>query len=83
MQVEEINETKTNNMERTSVSSSNLASVGYDATNQILEIEFNHGGVYQYSGVPLSVYEGLMSASSHGTYFDRYIKKGGYSYRKI
>ncbi|MCD4746569.1 MAG: KTSC domain-containing protein [Bacteroidales bacterium] len=32
-------------MKRESVSSSNLASVGYDEKNQILEIEFNHGGV--------------------------------------
>jgi hypothetical protein len=30
-------------MERESVSSSNLASIGYDAENEILEIEFNHG----------------------------------------
>lgn len=50
-------------MKRQSVSSSNLASVGYDAENEILEIEFNHGGVYQYYDVPESVYRGLMSAS--------------------
>lgn len=70
-------------MERIAVSSSNLASVGYDEANSVLEIEFNHGGVYQYYDVPLSAYEGLMSASSHGTYFDRYIKKAGYSYKKM
>lgn len=33
-------------MERENVSSSNLASVGYDEENEILEIEFNHGGIY-------------------------------------
>lgn len=32
-------------MKRQSVESSNLASVGYDVENEILEIEFNHGGV--------------------------------------
>ena len=47
-------------MERIAVSSSNLASVGYDEANSVLEIEFNHGGVYQYYDVPLSAYEGLM-----------------------
>jgi KTSC domain len=70
-------------MIRTSVSSSNLTSVGYDSISQTLEVEFNHGGIYQYSGVPASVYADLMAASSHGQYFDRYIKKAGYSYRKI
>ena len=57
-----------------SVSSSNLASVAYDEAAQILEICFKNGGVYQYHGVPLSVYLGLMSAPSVGQYFHRFIK---------
>lgn len=56
-------------MKRQSVDSSNLASVGYDAAKEILEIEFNHGGVYQYFDVPESVYNELMDADSHGRYF--------------
>lgn len=70
-------------MERQSVESSNLASVGYDAQTQMLEVEFNHGGVYQYFNVPKSKHEGLMNASSHGQYFDRNIKKAGYRFVKI
>jgi hypothetical protein len=70
-------------MYRTPVSSSNLASVGYDASTQVLEVEFNDRSIYQYFGVPSEVYEGLMSASSHGQYLDRVIKKGGYSYRQV
>tara|TARA_R110002049_G_scaffold272440_1_gene449970 strand:+ start:2417 stop:2629 length:213 start_codon:yes stop_codon:yes gene_type:complete len=70
-------------MKRASVESSNLASVGYDAENEILEIEFNNGGVYQYFDVPENVYEELMSASSHGQYFDRNIKKAGYEFQKM
>jgi KTSC domain len=70
-------------MNRIPVSSSNLASVGYDPGNQSLEVEFLHGGIYRYSGVPSSVYDGLMAADSHGSYFDRYIKKAGYGYQKI
>jgi hypothetical protein len=70
-------------MNRVSVSSSNLSSVGYDRDAQILEIEFLHGGIYQYLNVPLSVYEELMAASSHGSYFDKNVKKVGYSYRKV
>jgi hypothetical protein len=70
-------------MDRIPVSSSNLASVGYDPATQTLEVEFLNGGIYNYSGVPSSVYSGLMSATSHGTYFDRNIKKAGYNYRKV
>ncbi len=70
-------------MKRQSVESSNLASVGYDEVNQILEVQFKHGGVYQYYSVPESVYDGLMSASSHGQFFDRNIKKAGYRYAKV
>ncbi|MEZ4969420.1 MAG: KTSC domain-containing protein [Flavobacteriaceae bacterium] len=69
-------------MERQSVQSSNLASVGYDAENEILEIEFNHGGVYQYFDVPENVYEELMNASSHGVYFSANIRND-YEYEKM
>lgn len=61
-------------MERISVSSSNVRSIGYDADSQTLEIEFNHGGVYQYAGVPGGEYDGLMSAGSKGQYFHTNIK---------
>ena len=47
-------------MQRTTVSSSNLASVGYDATTETLEIEFQNGAVYQYFSVSVQVYHGLM-----------------------
>ena len=70
-------------MNRQLVESSNLASIGYDAENEILEIEFNHGGVYQYFDVPENVYDELMDADSHGQYFDRNIKKAGYQFLKI
>lgn len=70
-------------MKRQSVESSNLASVGYDAENEILEVQFKHGGVYQYFDVPENVYEELMNADSHGQYFDRNIKKAGYEFQKM
>lgn len=70
-------------MDRTPVSSTNLKSVGYDAVNRVLEIEFHDGGIYQYFNVPESKYEGLMKAESHGKYFDANIKKGGYQYKQI
>ena len=70
-------------MDREPVESSNLASVGYDESSSTLEIEFRHGDIYQYSAVPLSVYQGLMSASSKGQYFDQNIKKAGYPYARV
>lgn len=70
-------------MDRTRVESSNLASVGYDNDNNILEVEFHHGGVYQYFEVPSSVYTGLMEADSKGKFFDQHVKKANYRYQKI
>ncbi|MFL5807477.1 MAG: KTSC domain-containing protein [Roseiflexaceae bacterium] len=61
-------------MNRQPVSSSNLRSVGYDPAAQLLEIEFHSGGVYQYTGVPESIYSALMQAASKGSYFHDHIK---------
>ncbi|MCA9933042.1 MAG: KTSC domain-containing protein [Ardenticatenaceae bacterium] len=69
-------------MKRTAVSSSNLASVGYDPESQILEIEFNSGRVYQYFDVPQDEYDGLMNADSHGRYFNQNIRDN-YRYTRI
>ena len=69
-------------MNRQFVSSSNLRSIGYDPSTKTLEIEFNSGGVYQYSGVPEHTYRGLMSAGSHGEYFHAHIRDQ-YPTRKI
>lgn len=54
---------------RISVESSNICSVGYDLKSQTLEIEFLNGSVYQYFDVPQQIFDGLMSAESHGKYF--------------
>ena len=70
-------------MQRTTVSSTNITSIGYDPASHTLEVEFLTGGIYQYYGVPESLYVGLMSAASHGNYLDTYIKKGGFNYRRI
>lgn len=69
-------------MNRQPVTSSNIASIGYDADSQTLEIEFLNGGVYQYFDVPQHVHEELMNADSHGQYLAQNIK-GVYRYSKI
>ncbi|NSJ90154.1 KTSC domain-containing protein [Coprococcus sp. MSK.21.13] len=69
-------------MQRTRVSSSNVYSIGYDSSSSILEVQFNNGSIYQYSNVPYSIYQGLMSATSHGSYLHAHVK-GIYPYRRI
>lgn len=61
-------------MNRTPLHSSNIASAGYDAEAQLLEVEFSNGGVYTYQGVEPEVYAGLMEADSPGSYLHRNIK---------
>lgn len=67
-------------MQMVPVSSSNLASVGYE--NGTLHIRFHSGGLYSYSNVPVAIYQGLMSASSKGRYFHSHIR-GRYGDRRI
>ena len=61
-------------MNRTPINSSNICSVGYETETTTLEVEFHSTGVYQYSGVPDSVYQDLMLAASKGAYFHNHIK---------
>lgn len=69
-------------MQRISVSSSNIAAIGYDPDSNTLEIEFNDGSIYQYFGVSALVYQELMDAPSHGKYFAQNIKND-YEYQKV
>jgi hypothetical protein len=64
------------------VSSSNLASVGYDSETQTLRVEFNSGGIYEYYNVPEAEYQGLMNASSKGSYLHQNIRDR-YRFTKI
>ena len=68
-------------MERVPVISENLSEVGWE--NGVLEIQFHEFSVYQYFDVPSEVFKGLVEAASAGTYFDLYIRNGGYRYEKI
>jgi hypothetical protein len=61
-------------VERQSVSSSNLVSVGYDSASETLEVEFKNGHVYQYYNLPRFMYEQLMQAPSLGSFFNMNIR---------
>lgn len=69
-------------MQRTSVSSSNVESIGYDEDHGTLEIEFKNGAIYQYFDVPLNIFNTLMSAGSIGAYLASNIK-GVYRFSRV
>ncbi|AFZ23124.1 hypothetical protein Cylst_0797 [Cylindrospermum stagnale PCC 7417] len=56
------------------VSSSMAYAVGYNSDEQILQVEFQSGAVYQYSEVDAQTWEDLHSADSIGRFFNQEIK---------
>ena len=67
---------------RSPVASSAIEAVGYDEDDGVLEIEFHHGGVYEYFDVPKEVYQDLLTAGSRGRYFHENVR-GKYDYRRL
>jgi hypothetical protein len=69
--------------------SSNLASIGYDQAQSILEVQFKpskknpgQGPVYQYLNVPYEKWVGLLNSPSKGGYLSREIK-GAYQSSRV
>jgi len=57
------------------IHSSAIRRVGYDAGLRRLYIDFEDSNpTYTFCGVPESVYHGLISASSAGSYYHAHIK---------
>ena len=61
-------------MQRVTVASGTLMSVGYEAATSTLELEFSTGEVMQFYNVPLSVYIALTKAASKSDYYHHNIK---------
>lgn len=51
-------------MNRQMVSSSRIASVGWE--NDVMEVQFHNGSIYQYYNVSNSEYQSFLSSSSLG-----------------
>ena len=66
-------------MDRVQVSSSNILSIGYDPSTQVLEVEFISGAVYQYFNVPEAEFESFLNAESKGRYLNANIKHYPYT----
>lgn len=69
-------------MERMPVQSSDIALIGYDEKNSLLEVTFRAGGVYQYEKVPSRVHREFLQSGSHGSYFREHIREQ-YAYKKV
>jgi KTSC domain len=64
------------------VESSTLATVAYDEARELLQLGFCSRAVYQYFGVPATVHQALLDASSKGRFFNHFIR-GRFPYRPI
>ena len=71
-----------NPIQRQPVTSSDIASHGYDTESQTLEIEFHATGVYRYFSVPADVYDTFRSTPSPGKFFLQNIK-GKFAWEKV
>ncbi len=56
------------------IDSSVIKAVRYQAETKQMQILFPSGDTYTYEGVEQSMYDGLMSAKSKGTYYQENIK---------
>jgi hypothetical protein len=61
-------------VERTPVTSSSIAAVGYDSARHLLEVEFVNGSIYEYQGVAAAEHQALMAADSKGRHFNQHIR---------
>ncbi len=64
------------------VESSMMKAIGYDEATQTLEILFNSGKTYEYSGVPADVFADFLAADSKGVFFHSEIDEC-YDYRMV
>jgi hypothetical protein len=77
-----LTELEINQMQRESVDSSTIISIGYDNQSETLEVEFKSGGVYQYYNVPETIHQQLMESSSKGSFLHANIKPS-FSYSRV
>ncbi|WFB65026.1 KTSC domain-containing protein [Sphingobacterium sp. WM] len=68
--------------EMITVSSSNIASIGYNDENQEVYVRFLNNSLYVYRGVPAHEFQNLLEAPSQGTYLHANFKNV-YPYERI
>jgi hypothetical protein len=60
-------------IERTEVTSSNIRSLGYRLSSFLLQVEFKDGSIYNYYGVPESIYNEFLKSTSKGKFLNNNI----------
>lgn len=61
--------------------SSNISRFAYDESREVLIVEFNNGGTYEYFDITEAVFEQMKAASSRGGFLAHTIK-GHYRYAR-
>jgi KTSC domain len=64
------------------VESTTLATVAYDESRKLLQLQFCRQAVYLYFGVPSAVHQALLGAPSKGRYFNQTIR-GQFPFRLV
>ncbi|MDJ0799754.1 MAG: KTSC domain-containing protein [Calothrix sp. MO_167.B12] len=64
------------------VESSMANAVGYDSDEEVLQVEFNNGAIYQYTDVDDETWDGLYKTDSIGKFFNSEIR-GKYQYERL
>lgn len=66
----------------TSIVSSNIREIGYDASASELYVKFSRGATYRYGNVPEVVYNQLKNSKSKGSFLNQNIAST-YKYEKV
>ena len=61
-------------MDRVPVTSSVIASIGYDPATNTMDVEFRTGRLYRFFGITRAVHKALISADSIGRHFNAEIR---------
>jgi hypothetical protein len=71
-------------MTRQPVESTSIATMGYDPSQAVLEIEFRKSrNVYRYYSVPETEFRALLDSNSKGSYFNAHIQKADYRRERL
>ena len=69
-------------MEMHECNSSQIRRYGYDPETRTMRVEFQRGGLYEYTDVPPEVFAAFLESNSKGSYHYHHIK-GSYHYERI
>src|SRR5450432_1900950 len=58
------------------VASSSIRALAYDESQLLMQVEFQDGEIYEYSGIHQTAYAQLLASPSVGQYFNAHIRSG-------